>query len=414
MFQLQKLETRKIEFGTFIPGDGVEFNDKVVDGENKIEISIDKVNPSQVVLDKDLYTYTSIGKITGATNTNPKLVAAADKTLEDVFTAVFGTQTEQQPSFTPASYSLTCSQTTVTAGGGEYGALVSSATPTITFELSTGEGTASFGYKYKKADGTEGMVTGSQKFYYPIDKQNNADIKITLPSGKTATSSMVTEGDFVSASGNILYCDFSSNKKVKIQLSLAAGSVSTDEQTRYGSIYGEVKFGKAQKENQLTKGSEITKWLTFKGNDATATSYYTRSDVSDSSNSYVIRKGAIYTYYAATNNTSTPGTYNKNQTNAANLENGNWVPLDSSLTTEITIPYNKGQYIWIASGEDYTGIKEYNESSGKYNAPALTTKTSNQTLVNKVGYTCSGQYYFYRLTQSRAATGSTKFELGNS
>lgn len=381
--------------------------------ETKLEVSVDQLPPSKVVLDKDLYTYASIGKITGATNTSPKPVAKAGDSLEDVFTAVFGTQSDEEPSMTPSSYSLTCSQTTVTAGGGEYGTSVSSATPTITFTLSTSGGTASYGYKYKKADGTEEKVTGSQHFYYPIKKQNGADIKIILPSNKKAASSMVTEGDFVSASGNVLYCNFV-NKKVSIQLSLSSGNVTTEDQTRYGSISAEVQFGKAQKENQLTTGSEITKWLTFKGEDAKTTNYYTRNDVSDSSSSYTISKGAIYTYYAATNNTSTPGVYNRNKTNAENLAEGNWVPLGSSSTTGISIPYNKGQYIWIASSSNYTGIKEYNESSGKYNAPALTTKTSNQTLVNKVGYTCSNKYYFYRLTQSRAATGSTKFELGNS
>ncbi len=342
---------------------------KIKLGETTYDIQTTENN---VVLESDLYAYTNVGKITGATNTSPKKVASAGDTLKTVFTNVFGTQTDQDPSMTAATYSLSKSQDTVTAGGGEYGATVTATTATVTFTLSTAGGTAPYGYKYKNAQSEELTSKGSKSFYYPISKQSNGDIKITLPAGKTAT---VIEGygDLVSSekapgstTENILYCDFNSDKQVKLQISLESDTVELTEQMRYDSISAVVKFGKAQVENQLTAGSEITSFLTYFGKDATSptvTAYLSKANATASSSAYKITAGYVpYTFQLATATPLSLPTANRTQNKPTSITVSGG---SSSTYLYIFVPSSKADISAITSsgfGVPFTKV----ESSKSY------------------------------------------------
>lgn len=257
-----------------------------------------------VLLTSDLYTYYNVGKITGASQTSPKLVASRESSLKDVFNAVFGTQEDTQPYINTDTVKLKVNPGTTQYGGGEYGTVVSSTTVDITFTLEN-QATANYGYRCGTAE-----YTGYQTFYYPVTKQSNADLKITLPSGQTASSSMVTAGTFVSTDDNVLYCNFNSDKQVTIRISLDAGNVTASKQTRYGQIKGEVTLGAAQKED----GTAITKFLTYLGNDANEINKLSGGPKSNTAGAYEIKAGyAPYTYCLSASLPSTLPTTNRSQ-----------------------------------------------------------------------------------------------------
>lgn len=344
-----------------------------------------------ITLVKDLYAYTNIGKIS-ASNTNPKLVAVAGSTLKTVFNTVFGTQQDEQPSINTDGVSLSKSQTTVSAGGGEFGTSVPAATPTITFTLNN-SATASYGYRCGNV-----KTVGSARFKYAITKQSNADIKITLPSGQTASSSMVTAGTYVTHSGNILYCNFDSSNKVSIKVSLVAGSTTTNSQTRYGTITGSVILGEAWS-NDGTTSKKIDKFLTYLGNDATTTSYYSGGTKENTTSSYTISAGSKYVYWAKSTSTTTPTS---------------WTRLGSGTTSvvDMQLSCSANEYIWVATTGNYTYFYAWNDASGKYNTDHLATAKSGSTIsiTNKQNVSASG-YYTYRTQDKMLQAVNTKFKL---
>lgn len=217
-------------------------------------------------LEEDLYTYTPIGFAQRASNMdidpegstisldNPCLLGAKGASLKTVFNKIFGTESVLQPTINANNVKLTIehnpSTTTYNGTGNstEFGktvAGVSEVTYTIKFSNSA---TAQYGYKY----GNTETKTADATFYYPAKKNYNsskAQLKITLPSNQTASSSMVTEGEYVAHSSNILYCNFSSSKIVKFKVSLAESYIQTSSQTRYGQVSAEVTLGTAQTED---------------------------------------------------------------------------------------------------------------------------------------------------------------------
>ncbi len=336
-----------------------------------------------VTLATDLYAYANIGKITGASNTNPVKVASAGATLKAVFNKVFGEQTDVQPTISNDA-SLSVSTGTTTYGGGEYGTSVAATDVTITFTLNN-SGTANYGYRCGST-----KTTGNQTFYYSVTKQNSGDIKIILPSGKTASSGMVTAGTFVSASSNVLYCNFNSSKKVSIKISLPAGSVSTASQTRYGQISASVTLGAAQKENQLTAGTAITKFLTYLGDDAIDTSKLTGVTKSNTAGSYTISAGSFYSYSKLTTSTSAPTSGATKQSNS---------------DCDNTYSYSSNQYLWLLSRSSGKKIQQY--ISGTW--ADVNTKSGGQiTLTLSSGATAT--YYAYR-TDMFIASGQARYRL---
>lgn len=327
-------------------------NDNLSNLQTKIEeVRLDLENiellDTKIKLENDLYAYTSIGKITGASNTNPIRVASAGSSLKDVFNKVFGTQQDTQPNITTTGVSLSKTQDIMSAGGNEYGINVAAATPTITFTLNN-SATAQYGYRC----GDTKTTTSNATFKYAITKQNNADIKITLPSDKTATVSMVTAGTCVSVSNNILYCNFNSNNQVSIKLTLDAGSTTTNSQIRYEAITGVVTLGEAQTSN----GTKIDKFLTYLGNDATTTSYYLGGNKDATTSSYTISAGYVpygYTLAAGLPSSLPTSGRSKSKPSSITVSGGNsstylyiFVPADNSDITSLTasgfdVPFSK-------------------------------------------------------------------------
>jgi len=345
------------------------------------------VDETSVKLSSDLYTYTAIGKITSASNTSPYKVASKGDTLKTVFNTVFGTQQDQQPAITTSNVNLSVAAGTTSYGGGEYGTTVASTDVTITFTLNN-SGTAQYGYRCGAT-----KTTGSQTFYYPVTKQNNADIKITLPSGKTAS---VTAGTLVATNSNILYCNFNSSKQVKIKISLAAGSVTTSSQTRYGQITGEVTLGAAQKENQLTSGTPITKFLTYLGSDATNTSALSGGNKSNTAGSYTISAGSYSPYYLASTSSSLASV-------AKNVAT-------KYTSGAVSVTCSEPSYIWflLAPGTSGTKTIQYEALGQWYEFNGGTTGPVDVTLTLDSGATVT--YKGYR-TNKQAAAGTTSFKI---
>jgi hypothetical protein len=324
---------------------------KIGDGKTTVSnLGFAASSEADLRLAEDLYTYADIGKITGATNKNPIKVASVGETLKTVFNAVFGEQADEQPSI--GSASLGVSQTGSTSvTGGEYGKVHSTISATVTFTL-TDSVTCNYGYRIGDT-----KTTGLQTVEYPITKQSNADIKITLPSGQTASSSMVTTGSYVSHSSNVLYCNFDANKRVTISFTVPAGNTTTAAQTRYNTIKGEVVLGNAK----TTSGAEITKFLTMQKNDASAS--LSGGNKSNTSTAYTITAGYVpYTYQLATATPSSLPTANRTQNKPTSITVSGG---SSSTYLYIFVPSSKSDITSLtASGFDVPFSKI--ESSKSY------------------------------------------------
>jgi hypothetical protein len=164
-----------------------------------------------------------------------------------------------------------------------------------------------------------------------------------------------------------------------------------------------VKIGTTSGGNDLysgtsaSNGSAITLTTSKSYNGITGgTIYCTLSDGTTTTTKSTAVSYAYYTYYAVTDTTDAPTS---------------WTAVGSTSVTDISITANKGQYVWIASPNSYSGICELNELSGKYNSAAATVKTSSQSLTNSKNYACTNKYYFYRLQDPRAGSGTSKFKL---
>lgn len=178
----------------------------------------------------------------------------------------------------------------------------------------------------------------------------------------------------------------------KVKPSYTAGSVAINS-IKIGTTSGGEDLYSG---TSATSGSDITLTTTktFNGNTG-GTIYCTISDGTTATEKTATVSYAAYTYYAVTDDTNTPAT---------------WTPVGSTSTSDISITANAGQFIWIASTNNYSGICELNELSGKYNTAAATTKLVAQSLTNAQGKTIE-TYIFYRLSEARAGSGTSKFKL---
>lgn len=364
---------------------------RATDAESALGGRIDTLTEKTVYLSEDLYAYTNIGLVQ-ASVTNRKLIGAKDQPLKTVFNNIFGVQQDVEPTITNNS-ALSVSQTTISAGGGEYGTTVSSAEATITFTLNN-SGTTNYGYRCG-----ETKTIGSKTFYYAInkfvvDEENGivADIKIVLPSGITKDDFTFTKGSLVSSADNVLYCNLD-EKKVSIKTTLASGSVNTSDQVRLGTISGYVNLGKPQ----TAENVKIDSFLTFLENDA-ETAPQNGGEKTKTSTQYKITKGSKYVYWAKTTSEEAPTSWTRYGNGQTSVE-------------DLQLSCAAGEYIWVATTESKTSFYAWNDASGKYNTDKLpTTKsTSTITLTNKQGVSTSG-YYTYRTNEMLQAV-NTKFKL---
>lgn len=396
----EKLQTLKINKLSQEQYDNALANGEIVGSEFYLTPE-EPTTEIDVKLSTDLYTYTPIGLAQKASSevigsgsaisaTNRGKLGAQGDSLKSVFDKIFGVQTDVQPTITTSSVGLSVSTGTTSYGGGEYGTAVAATTVDITFTLNN-SGTANYGYRC----GTT-KYTGNKTFYYAVTPQNSADIVITLPVNKTATvvSGYGTIQSYSKSTGsstnNILFCHFNSDKQVKIQIELPAGSVTTASQTRYGQISASVTLGAAQKENQLTAGTAITKFLTYLGNDATTTSNYTGGTKSGTAGAYTISAGSYYSYSKLTTSATAP-------TSGATKQ--------SKADCDNTYNYANGQYLWLLSRSSGKKIQTYVAGSW---ADVTTSGGTSVTLTLSSGGTAT--YYAYR-TDKFTATGSARYRL---
>jgi hypothetical protein len=212
-------------------------------------------------------------------------------------------------------------------------------------------GTTNYGYKVG-----ETSYKGNRTFYYPIVKQENADLVITLPTGQTAE--VITENSLVKTVDNVIYCNFV-NKSVSIKISLPADTVETSEQTRYDTISAAVSLGVPQDAN----GNTITAFLTYLESEgepaqetAPAPSSQQGGSKSDTAGPYKISKGYIpYTYCLSSEFPSTLPTANRTEKQPSSIivSGGNdstylyiFVPIDKSdiksmSASGFAVPFNK-------------------------------------------------------------------------
>lgn len=387
----------------------VDFQPKLTAGDNItispnniISATIPTVPPQVLTEDtiklaNDLYTYVNIGKVSGS-NLSPGVLGRAGESLKTVFNNLFGTQQDTQPTVTNNS-SLSVNAGTTSYGGGEYGTAVSATDVTITFTLSNNSGTANYGYRYGQT-----KVTGSQTFYYPIVKQEEADIKITLPKGATAAvvanmgNLIKSEAETGSTTNNILYYNFNTSKKVQIKISLAADTVETTSQTRYGQISAIVKLGAAQIENQLTVGTAIDAFLTFLKNDATDTTLLSGGDKTGTAGAYTIAAGSYSPYYLASTSDELTSVPRNVATKFTLSENG------------VAITSAEESHIWFLMPPDTSGSKtiQYYALGQWYNFDGGTTGPVTVSLTLNSGAVASYKGYY---TNNKAATGTTTFKI---
>jgi hypothetical protein len=388
---------------------------KVLDNSvNELEAKIDNIDltnidltETSVILEKDLYTYTNIGKITGASNTSPKLVAEAGKSLKDVFNKVFGEANDDDPNISNNS-NLSASGGD-SYSGAEYGTTISERTVTATFTL-TRTGTAQYGYQC----GSTKYTDNNKTFYYPIKSQNEAQIKLTLPktiskveditqnsteykkithpadTDSTVVTVLIPKSLYKSYSGSVVYCDLDDDS-ISLSINLPEKFSTTSSQTRYGAISASVRLG----DPQDAEGNKITKFLTYfeqQGKEAATTAQTPSApgEKTDSTSAYTITAGSYYSYSKLTSSETAP-------TSGATKQ--------SSADCDNTYTYTSGQYLWLLSRSSGKKIQTYVAGSW---ADVTTAGGTSITLTLASGGTAT--YYAYR-TDKFTASGSARYRL---
>lgn len=342
-----------------------------------------------ILLNQDLYTYVNIGKITGASDTNRVKIAGKGESLKKVFNAILGTRTDKQPTITNNA-SLSASKTTTSYGDGkEWGTDIPQTTINVTFTLAN-TGTASYGYRV----GQE-VKTGAA-FYYPIVKQGGGDLKIVLPENKTAT---VISGEIASSDGNTLYCNFNDNKQIEIQIELPQGSVTLEQQTRYGEISASVQLGAPVDEEDNAVTSFLT-YLESEGEPAQITAPTPQDSAGGTKTAktgpYIIKAGSYSPYYLV----SILDQVTTIEQSVAKKYTG------SSIIASCAEP----SYVWFLLPPGTTGTKtiQYKAMGDWYNFDGGTTGPSDVELTLNTG--AEATYKAYR-TIKRMAAGETEFRI---
>lgn len=373
---------------------------------------------ADITLSENLYTYVPIGKVQKANadgvidneggsticDTNPGLLGkGGEHTLKDVFNKIFGTRVTVEPNISVNNTYLgvRTGQTSYGSSTDEIGTIYNTANVTITFTLYN-KGTAEYGYR---CGDTKYYTQNGKDFYYPVVKQNDADLVITLPANESAT--VVTDNMGTDANGNSipnsinisgddkLYCNFNKNNQVCIEITLPKKETGLSSITLYGKIEAVVKLGKAQKENQLTAdtSTEITKFLSYPdGDDAKTTYYYVGGDKDNSAGPYTLAGGRYYSYSTLSTSSTAP-------TSGATKE--------TNTDCDRVYDYDVGEYLWLYSRSPNKKIQQY--ISGTW-AEALTDCGDPVELSLSSNIEKSATYYAYR-TGPFSMKGSARYRL---
>jgi hypothetical protein len=396
---MQQYEDRKAEeLATALEG-----VDKKID---EVQTAVDNLNLDEdgVKLASDWYTYTNIGKITGASATNPKLVGEKNDSLSTVFTNLFGKQVDVDPTVASSGVKLEVSEGTIKYEGLEYGKEIGAVNDLVVTYTAKNSATTNFGCKYINEEGVEVRDKAVTTFYYPITKvktgvydeesgkELEADLVIKLPTGKTAevdSASVLVTSVTDEDENTTLYCDFNSSKQVKIKIDLPKTYSELDKITRYGEIKAETTFGTPIKENQLTATddtTDLTALATFRGEsfdlpvigkkEGTAGEYY-------------VTAGKRYNYVLNTNSATAPTT----STGYKKAGDG---------LTKVNLATTADSYLWfITTTNSYSTIQQWAAQQWN-NVPTAAAEEIQFT--SATGETTT--YYAYRTSQltAQAAT----------
>ena len=282
--------------------------------------------------------------------------------------------------------------------------------------LNTAIGKLEKALETKQASGSYAPADHSHNDNYYTESEVDAKVtisgKVTKALGGIAKDTTYTNASLIDVLSDLLFPYvapvFNSISTTEGSGTLEYGTTRTITKvtpnfTAGSKAINSVKIGTTSGGNDLysgtsaTNGSAITLTTSKSYNGSTGgTIYCTLSDGTTTTTKSATVSYAYFTYYAVTDTTAAPTS---------------WTAVGSTSVSDISIAANAGQYIWIASPNSYSGICELNELSGKYNSAATTVKTSSQSLTNSKNYACTNKYYFYRLQDPRAGSGTSKFKL---
>ena len=336
-----------------------------------------------------------------------------------------------------SSTNQTANITVPTGAAADKGVDTSISAASKSTNLPTSQAVAAFveGKGYKTTDTTYTVATQSKDgLMSSTDKANldtiTAKIKIsgTVASavGGVDKDKVYTNADIGTILSDLLF--YAKPSGLSISTSASSGTKEYGESVSITTVtpsftlgskpITSIKIGTTSDGSNLYSGTSATSGTaitlttskTFSGTTG-GTIYCTISDGTTSISDSATVSYDYFTYYAVTNSTNAPGAFDSAKSNEENRTAGNWVPVGSTSIEDISITANKGQYVWIASSKNKTGICELNELSDKYNSVSDTAKFDTRSLTNSKNHTCTNKYYFYRLRDPRAGSGTSKFKL---
>ena len=355
-----------------------------ITGSNVVNVKEDETT---VKLSEDLYTYTNIGKITGASQTNPVKVASLGDSLKSVFNAILGTEVDVNPTITDNSAVTSNQSGTKNASGAEVGTNISAQDGTVTFTVAN-SGVAQYGVKTETAH-TYNKKGANTDFVYPIktnvirvgEEDKSYNIRVELASAYHNLVTAIT-GTIVATSGNYIYCNLGAQNTLALKIAMGTETSTVSQIIRCGQLKAYVEFEDAQYE-----GKPIEHFCTYL--DAAYTQSLSRAAITSSATAaYTVTAGTYYPYFGQTTSTVAPTSGLTKSTDKICYESGTTVTMAAD------------GYIWfmVPAAKSNKKIQQY--ALGSWNDMA-TTDAGTITLTLASGATAS-----YKAFRTTAEQGS--------
>ena len=168
------------------------------------------LDPDNIKLTSDLYTYTPIGKITGASNTNPKKVASQGESLTNVFTAILGEQQDQDPTITKTINFGFTQTANYDQSDIEIGSSIPSKNISFTLNSIQHEGIASYGLNYGDNLSTYSKSANTH-FIYPLNVKQIEGLEYNFIIKARNESDYALISTATASTGEIVYIDNMTN-----------------------------------------------------------------------------------------------------------------------------------------------------------------------------------------------------------
>ena len=354
-----------------------------------------KEDETTVKLSEDLYTYTNIGKITGASNTNPVKVASVGDSLKSVFNAILGTEVDVNPDITDRSAVAPSQSGTTNASGAEVGTSILAQDGTVTFTVAN-SGIAQYGVKTASTH-TYNKKGANTDFVYPIktnvirvgeeDKSYNIRVELNSAYHDLVTA---TTGTIVATSGNYIYCNLGAENKLVLKIAMGAETSTVSQITRCGQLKAYVEFEDAQ-----YNGEPIEHFCTYL--DAAYTQKLSRAAITSlATDAYTVTAGTYYPYFGQTTSTDAPTSGLTKSTDKICYDSGTTVKMAAD------------GYIWfmVPAAKSNKKIQQY--ALGSWNDMA-TTDAGTITLTLASGATAS--YKAFRTTAEQRSGSSLQVRI---